>query len=103
MLLQKESHMSFTTHSSRNVKTNKIHFCLWVLSVCVHQEVVYVSAKIRLLEHRQQRISEVRAKYQCLKKELEQTKQYLMLEPHKWTTECKCGASGSVGLCERGR
>lgn len=49
--------------------------------------MVYVSAKLRLLEHRQQRISEVRAKYQCLKKELEQTKQYLMLEPHKWTTE----------------
>ncbi|XP_028430273.1 LOW QUALITY PROTEIN: kinesin-like protein KIF26B [Perca flavescens] len=51
------------------------------------KEVVYVSAKLRLLEHRQQRISEVRTKYQCLKKELEQTKQYLMLEPHKWTTE----------------
>ncbi|XP_071383048.1 kinesin-like protein KIF26B, partial [Centroberyx affinis] len=51
------------------------------------KEVVYVSAKLRLLEHRQQRISEVRARYQCLKKELEQTKQYLMLEPHKWTTE----------------
>uniref|UniRef100_A0A672FXE4 Kinesin family member 26Ba n=1 Tax=Salarias fasciatus TaxID=181472 RepID=A0A672FXE4_SALFA len=52
-----------------------------------NKEVVYVSAKLRLLEHRQQRISEVRAKYQCLKKELEQTKQYLMLEPHKWTNE----------------
>ncbi|KAM9366326.1 kinesin-like protein KIF26B [Symphorus nematophorus] len=52
-----------------------------------NKEVVYVSAKLRLLEHRQQRISEVRAKYQCLKKELEQTKQHLMLEPHKWTTE----------------
>ncbi|XP_017274240.1 kinesin-like protein KIF26B isoform X2 [Kryptolebias marmoratus] len=51
------------------------------------KEVVYVSAKLRLLEHRQQRISEVRAKYQCLKRELEQTKQHLMLEPHKWTTE----------------
>ncbi|XP_013872653.1 kinesin-like protein KIF26B isoform X2 [Austrofundulus limnaeus] len=51
------------------------------------KEVVCISAKLRLLEHRQQRISEVRAKYQCLKKELEQTKQHLMLEPHKWTTE----------------
>uniref|UniRef100_A0A667ZV98 Kinesin family member 26B n=1 Tax=Myripristis murdjan TaxID=586833 RepID=A0A667ZV98_9TELE len=51
------------------------------------KEVVYVSTKLRLLEHRQQRISEVRARYQCLKKELEQTKQYLMLEPHKWITE----------------
>lgn len=62
------------------------------------QEVVYVSAKLRLLEHRQQRISEVRAKYQCLKKELEQTKQYLMLEPHKWTTECKCGPLTHQGI-----
>ncbi|XP_040057218.2 kinesin-like protein KIF26B isoform X2 [Gasterosteus aculeatus] len=51
------------------------------------KEVVHVNAKLRLLEHRQQRITEVRAKYQCLKKELEQTKQHLMLEPHKWTTE----------------
>lgn len=51
------------------------------------KELVYVSAKLRKLENRQQRISEVKAKYQCLKKELEQTKQYLMLEPHKWTTE----------------
>uniref|UniRef100_A0A3B3ULB7 Kinesin family member 26B n=1 Tax=Poecilia latipinna TaxID=48699 RepID=A0A3B3ULB7_9TELE len=48
---------------------------------------VFVSARLRVLEHRQQRISEVRAKYQCLKKELEQTKQHLMLEPHKWTAE----------------
>lgn len=48
-----------------------------------------MSTKLRLLEHRQQRISEVRAKYQCLKKELEQTKQHLMLEPHKWTGECE--------------
>ncbi|XP_077376011.1 kinesin-like protein KIF26B isoform X1 [Festucalex cinctus] len=48
---------------------------------------VFVSGKLRVLEHRQQRISEVRAKYQCLKKELEQTKQHLMLEPHTWTAE----------------
>ncbi|XP_034043849.1 kinesin-like protein KIF26B isoform X2 [Thalassophryne amazonica] len=52
-----------------------------------NKDAVRVSAKLRLLEHRQQRISEVRARYQCLKKELEQTKQYLMLEPHRWTTE----------------
>uniref|UniRef100_A0A4W4FT41 Kinesin family member 26Ba n=1 Tax=Electrophorus electricus TaxID=8005 RepID=A0A4W4FT41_ELEEL len=50
-------------------------------------EVVYFSAKLKILEHRQQRISEVRAKYEWLKKELEQTKQRLMLEPEKWTTE----------------
>lgn len=70
--------------------------------MCVCQEVVYVSAKLRLLEHRQQRISEVRAKYQCLKKELEQTKQHLMLEPHKWTTECKYECV-CVCVCERQR
>ncbi|XP_077478957.1 kinesin-like protein KIF26B isoform X3 [Stigmatopora argus] len=53
----------------------------------VTKGAVYGNGKLRLLEHRQQRISEVRAKYHCLKKELEQTKQHLMLEPHTWTTE----------------
>ncbi|XP_052341348.1 kinesin-like protein KIF26B [Oncorhynchus keta] len=52
-----------------------------------NKEVVHVSAKLKILENRQQRISEVRAKYDWLKKELEQTKQHLMLEPEKWTTE----------------
>uniref|UniRef100_A0A673IXI1 Kinesin-like protein KIF26B n=1 Tax=Sinocyclocheilus rhinocerous TaxID=307959 RepID=A0A673IXI1_9TELE len=52
-----------------------------------NKEVVYFSAKLKILEYRQQRISEVRAKYDWLKKELEQTKQHLMLEPEKWTTE----------------
>ncbi|XP_051502992.1 kinesin-like protein KIF26B isoform X1 [Myxocyprinus asiaticus] len=52
-----------------------------------NKEVVYFSAKLKILEHRQQRISEVRAKYDWLKKELEQTKQHLMLEPEKWTSE----------------
>ncbi|XP_038823281.1 kinesin-like protein KIF26B [Salvelinus namaycush] len=52
-----------------------------------NKEVVYFSAKLKTLEHRQQRISEIRAKYDWLKKELEQTKQHLMLEPDKWTTE----------------
>ncbi|XP_072555122.1 kinesin-like protein KIF26B isoform X6 [Paramormyrops kingsleyae] len=51
------------------------------------QDMVYFSAKLRILEHRQQRISEVRAKYDWLKKELEQTKQHLMLAPEKWTNE----------------
>ncbi|KAF4083773.1 hypothetical protein AMELA_G00120410 [Ameiurus melas] len=49
--------------------------------------VVYFSAKLKILEHRQQRISEIRTKYDWLKKELEQTKQHLMLEPEKWTSE----------------
>uniref|UniRef100_A0AAY4BEP8 Kinesin motor domain-containing protein n=1 Tax=Denticeps clupeoides TaxID=299321 RepID=A0AAY4BEP8_9TELE len=52
-----------------------------------NKEVVYFSAKLKILEHRQQRITEVRAKYDWLKKELEQTKQHLMLEPEKWTSE----------------
>ncbi|XP_048842557.1 kinesin-like protein KIF26B [Brienomyrus brachyistius] len=51
------------------------------------KEVIFFSAKLKILEHRQQRISEVRARYDWLKKELEQTKQHLMLAPEKWTSE----------------
>lgn len=51
------------------------------------------NAKLKILEHRQQRIAEVRAKYEWLMKELEATKQYLMLDPNKWLRECK--ASGA--------
>ncbi|KAF3832479.1 hypothetical protein F7725_026144 [Dissostichus mawsoni] len=64
------------------------------------KEVVYVSAKLRVLENRQQRITEVRAKYQCLKKELEQTKQHLMLEPHKWTSEFEIQPTHEVDSLE---
>uniref|UniRef100_A0A8C9YQY3 Kinesin motor domain-containing protein n=1 Tax=Sander lucioperca TaxID=283035 RepID=A0A8C9YQY3_SANLU len=39
------------------------------------------SAKLKFLEHRQQRISEVRAKYTNLRRELERAKHNLMLEP----------------------
>uniref|UniRef100_A0A3Q1IS74 Kinesin motor domain-containing protein n=1 Tax=Anabas testudineus TaxID=64144 RepID=A0A3Q1IS74_ANATE len=45
------------------------------------------SAKLKFLEHRQQRISEVRAKYSNLRKELEHAKHNLMLEPAKWNQE----------------
>ncbi|KAG7244260.1 hypothetical protein INR49_004398 [Caranx melampygus] len=45
------------------------------------------SAKLKFLEHRQQRISEVRGKYNNLRKELEQAKHNLMLEPTKWNQE----------------
>lgn len=45
------------------------------------------NAKLKILEHRQQRIAEVRAKYEWLMKELEATKQYLMLDPNKWLRE----------------
>lgn len=47
------------------------------------------NAKLKILEHHQQRIAEVRAKYEWLMKELETTKQYLMLDPNKWLSECK--------------
>ncbi|MEQ2306385.1 Kinesin-like protein kif26b [Ameca splendens] len=45
------------------------------------------SAKLRFLEHRQQRISEVRVKYNRLRRELEHAKHNLILEPTKWNQE----------------
>ncbi|KAM4862139.1 kinesin-like protein KIF26B [Thomomys bottae] len=51
------------------------------------KELVCFNAKLKILEHRQQRIAEVRAKYEWLMKELETTKQYLMLDPSKWLRE----------------
>ncbi|OCT77946.1 kinesin-like protein KIF26B [Xenopus laevis] len=45
------------------------------------------NSKIKILEHRQQRIAEVRTKYEWLLKELEITKQFLMLDPNKWLSE----------------
>ncbi|XP_057586004.1 kinesin-like protein KIF26B [Hippopotamus amphibius kiboko] len=52
-----------------------------------NKEVMCFNAKLKILEHRQQRIAEVRAKYEWLMKELETTKQYLMLDPNKWLSE----------------
>ncbi|XP_040206998.1 kinesin-like protein KIF26B [Rana temporaria] len=49
--------------------------------------VARCSSKLKILEHRQQRIAEVKAKYEWLMKELETTKQYLMLDPNKWLSE----------------
>ncbi|XP_025782027.1 kinesin-like protein KIF26B [Puma concolor] len=51
------------------------------------KEVTCFNAKLKILEHRQQRIAEVRAKYEWLMKELEVTKQHLMLDPNKWLRE----------------
>ncbi|KAK2856535.1 hypothetical protein Q5P01_005270 [Channa striata] len=45
------------------------------------------SAKLKFLEHRQQRMSVVRTKYSNLRRELEQAKHNLMLEPTKWNEE----------------
>lgn len=53
------------------------------------QEAICFNAKLKILEHRQQRIAEVKAKYEWLMRELEVTKQYLMLDPNKWLSECK--------------
>ncbi|XP_048340815.1 kinesin-like protein KIF26B isoform X1 [Sphaerodactylus townsendi] len=50
-------------------------------------EVICFNAKLKILEHRQQRIAEVKAKYDWLMRELEVTKQYLMLDPNKWLSE----------------
>ncbi|XP_062938883.1 kinesin-like protein KIF26B [Cynocephalus volans] len=47
------------------------------------KEVMCFNAKLKI----QQRIAEVRAKYEWLMKELETTKQYLMLDPNKWLSE----------------
>ncbi|CAL8404885.1 unnamed protein product [Boreogadus saida] len=64
-----------------------------LLSLCLRQEVVHVVGPKprppdpRLLELRQQRITELRARYRDLREELEQTKQHLMLEPQQWTAE----------------
>ncbi|XP_061480617.1 kinesin-like protein KIF26B isoform X2 [Rhineura floridana] len=50
-------------------------------------EVICFNGKLKILEHRQQRIAEVKAKYEWLMRELEVTKQYLMLDPNKWLSE----------------
>ncbi|KAK1328119.1 hypothetical protein QTO34_012542 [Cnephaeus nilssonii] len=51
------------------------------------KEGVGFNAKLRTLERRQQRIAEVRAKYEWLMQELEATKQHLMLDPDQWLSE----------------
>ncbi|XP_056621242.1 kinesin-like protein KIF26B isoform X2 [Triplophysa dalaica] len=51
------------------------------------KRMVRFSAKLKFLEHRQQRIAEVRSKYTFLTRELELAKQHLMVDPGKWTRE----------------
>ncbi|KAM9553951.1 kinesin-like protein KIF26B isoform 1-T2 [Salvelinus alpinus] len=51
------------------------------------QGIACFSAKLKFLEHRQQRVEEMRAKYNSLKTELELAKQNLRLEPGKWNQE----------------
>uniref|UniRef100_A0AAY4D5V9 Kinesin motor domain-containing protein n=1 Tax=Denticeps clupeoides TaxID=299321 RepID=A0AAY4D5V9_9TELE len=47
----------------------------------------YFNARLRMLEKRQQRIRELRAKHERLKGELEDAKSRLMLDPGKWMGE----------------
>ncbi|KAM9840781.1 kinesin-like protein KIF26B [Aulostomus maculatus] len=51
------------------------------------QGLACFSAKLKFLEHRQQRISEVWAKYNHLRRELEDAKHNLMLDPAMWNQD----------------
>ncbi|XP_072195192.1 kinesin-like protein KIF26A isoform X2 [Excalfactoria chinensis] len=46
--------------------------------------LMYFHTKLKILERRQQRIREVKAKHEFLKEELEETKCRLMIDPNKW-------------------
>ncbi|NXA39388.1 KI26A protein, partial [Eudromia elegans] len=46
--------------------------------------LMYFHTKLKILERRQQRIKEVKAKHELLKEELEETKCRLMMDPNKW-------------------
>uniref|UniRef100_A0A8C3QH09 Kinesin family member 26A n=1 Tax=Cyanoderma ruficeps TaxID=181631 RepID=A0A8C3QH09_9PASS len=46
--------------------------------------LMYFHTKLKILERRQQRIREIKAKHECLKEELEETKCRLMMDPNKW-------------------
>ncbi|KFQ27426.1 Kinesin-like KIF26A, partial [Mesitornis unicolor] len=46
--------------------------------------LMYFHTKLKILERRQQRIREVKAKHEVLKEELEETKCRLMMDPNKW-------------------
>ncbi|XP_004917245.2 kinesin-like protein KIF26A isoform X1 [Xenopus tropicalis] len=50
----------------------------------VEKGLMYFSTKLSLLERRQQKVKDVKAKYELLKQELEETKHRLMMHPHKW-------------------
>lgn len=52
--------------------------------------LMYFHTKLKILERRQQRIREVKAKHEFLKEELEETKCRLMMDPNKWKEDCKC-------------
>ncbi|KAM5129235.1 kinesin-like protein KIF26A [Mantella aurantiaca] len=49
--------------------------------------LMYFNTKLKLAERRQQRIRDLKAKYELLKEELEETKTRLMMDPNKWRGE----------------
>ncbi|KAM3918514.1 kinesin-like protein KIF26A isoform 2-T2 [Leptodactylus fuscus] len=49
--------------------------------------LMYFNTKLKVAERRQQRIKDVKAKYEMLKDELEETKARLMMDPNKWRGE----------------
>lgn len=57
---------------------------------------MYFHTKLKILERRQQRIREVKAKHEFLKEELEETKCRLMMDPNKWKEDCKYFAKPAV-------
>ncbi|XP_062904133.1 kinesin-like protein KIF26A [Mobula hypostoma] len=53
----------------------------------VDEGLMYFNLKLKVLEKRQQRIRELKAKHELLTKELEQAKDRLMMDPNKWNSE----------------
>ncbi|XP_036405986.1 kinesin-like protein KIF26A [Megalops cyprinoides] len=49
--------------------------------------LLFFSARLKMLERRQQLVRDLRAKHERLKEELEDVKNKLMLDPHKWIGE----------------
>ncbi|KAM4663497.1 kinesin-like protein KIF26A [Discoglossus pictus] len=49
--------------------------------------LLYFNNKLKIFEKRQQRIKDMKAKYDLLKEELEETKNRLMMDPRKWRGE----------------
>lgn len=66
------------------------------------QGLQYFSARLRMLEKRQQLIRELRVKHEKLRRELEDAKTRLMLHPDKWAGECEF-TSLSVACLDYGK
>uniref|UniRef100_A0A671QUD7 Kinesin-like protein KIF26A n=1 Tax=Sinocyclocheilus anshuiensis TaxID=1608454 RepID=A0A671QUD7_9TELE len=53
----------------------------------IEEGLMYFNTKLKVLEKRQQQITDLRAKHKTLKEELENTKSRLMMDPSKWIGE----------------